>query len=66
MVQLRAPVGVYLVGWFDSANWDPADGRRDRVVKNTIEDVRRRLDQQASAAPEGVLVRAVLTDSWAP
>jgi hypothetical protein len=23
MVQLGAPVGVYLVGWFDLVNWDP-------------------------------------------
>ena len=27
MVQLRAPVGIYLVGWFDPAKWDPADSR---------------------------------------
>jgi hypothetical protein len=25
---LRAPVGIYLVGWFDKDKWDTDDGRR--------------------------------------
>ena len=66
MVQLRAPVGIYLVGWFDPAKWDPADSRRYRVPKETVENVRRQLEQQAAAAPEGFRVRAVVIDIAAP
>jgi hypothetical protein len=60
MVQLRAPVGVYLVGWFDLVNWDPNDSRRRRVPRRTIDEIRQQLDGQAAAAPEGFLVRAVV------
>ena len=38
------PVGIYLVGWFDPAKWDPADSRRDRVPKETVESVRWQLE----------------------
>jgi hypothetical protein len=27
MIWLRAQAGIYLVGWFDTAQWDPKDGR---------------------------------------
>ena len=66
MVQLRAPVGIYLVGWFDPAKWDPADSRRDRVPKKTVENLRWHLEQQAATAPEGFRVRAVVMDIAAP
>jgi hypothetical protein len=33
MVRLRAEVGIYLVGWFDTEQWDAEDSRRDRVPK---------------------------------
>ena len=66
MVRLRAPVGIYLVGWFDLAKWDLADGRRDRVPKETAENVRWKLGQQAAAAPEGFRVCAVVMNIAAP
>ena len=66
MVQLSAPIGIYLVGWFDPAKWDPADSRRYRVPKETVENVRRQLEEQAAAAPKGFRVRAVVIDIAAP
>jgi hypothetical protein len=66
MVQLRAPVGIYLVGWFDPAKWDPADSRRDRVPKDTVESSQWQLELQAAAAPEGFRVRAVVMEIAAP
>ena len=66
MVDLRAPVGIFLVGWFDQTQWDPADYRRARVPQMSIAQAQSRLDQQAAAAPEGFLVRAVVLDIRAP
>jgi hypothetical protein len=66
MVNLRAPVGIYLVGWFDNAQWDNTDYRRGAVPKATIAEVQDRLDQQAAAAPEGFQVRAVVLDIKVP
>ena len=66
MVDLRAPVGIFLVGWFDQTQWDPADYRRARVPQMSIGEAQSRLDQQAAAAPEGFQVRAVVLDIRAP
>jgi hypothetical protein len=66
MVQLGAPVGIYLVGWFEPAKWDPEDGRRDRVPNEKVEKVRWQLEQQAAAVPEGFRVRAVIMGIAAP
>jgi hypothetical protein len=48
MVNLRAPVGIYLVGWFNKTLWDTTDSRRGRVPDTPITEVRNRLDQQAA------------------
>lgn len=66
MVQVGAPVGVYLVGWFDTANWDPTDSRRRGVPKRAVDEVRRELDRQASRAPEGFLVRSIVVEIRSP
>ena len=66
MVDLRAPVGIYLVGWFDNAQWDNTDYRLGQVPKATINEVQVHLDQQAAAAPEGFRVRAVVLEIRAP
>jgi hypothetical protein len=66
MVQLGAPVGIYLVGWFEPSKWDSEDGRRGRVPKETVHLVRAQLEQQAAAAPEGFRVRAVVLEIAAP
>ena len=66
MVRLGAPVGIYLVGWFDNAQWDNTDYKRGQVPKATITDVQVQLDLQAAAAPEEFQVRAVVLDIRAP
>jgi hypothetical protein len=66
MVDLRAPVGIYLVGWFDQAQWDPADYRRAQVPKMSIAAVQNRLDQQAAALADEFQVRAVVLDTRVP
>jgi hypothetical protein len=66
MVDLGAPVGIYLVGWFDRTQWDPIDYRRKQVPHIPTAEVQHRLDQQAAAAPEGFQVRAVVLDIQAP
>jgi hypothetical protein len=66
MVDLRAPVGIFLVGCFDHTQWDPADYRCAQVPQMSIDEAQSRLDQQAAAAPEGFQVRAVVLDIRAP
>jgi hypothetical protein len=31
LLRLAAPIGIYLVGWFDKRKWDPGDRRRGRT-----------------------------------
>lgn len=66
MIRLRAQAGIYLVGWFDAAKWDPEDGRRDRVPNMSTDEVRTRLDQQTAALPEGFIVRPVILECRIP
>ena len=66
MLRLPAQAGIYLVGWFDTAKWDPEDGRRDRVPKMPIAEVRAQLDRQSAALPEGFMVRTVILECQAP
>ena len=63
MVKLQAPVGIYLVAWFDKAQWDGTDWRRGKVPRATIDQVRGRLNKQAAAAPIGFQVRAAARQS---
>jgi hypothetical protein len=66
MVTLRAPIGIYLVGWFDKAKWDIADHRRKQAPNMTLQEAQSRLDKEAAEIPEGYLVRAVVMDCHAP
>jgi hypothetical protein len=66
MMTLRAPVGIYLVGWFDKAKWDPDDRRRRQAPDLSIADAQQRLDAQAAVIPQGYLVKAVVIDCHAP
>jgi hypothetical protein len=66
LVRLRAPVGIYLVAWFDKGKWDPNDHRRRETPNCTIEEAQARLDDQAAAIPSGYLVRAIVLDCHAP
>jgi hypothetical protein len=62
MTRLGAPVGIYLVGWFDKAKWDPADGRRGATQDISRADAQQQFDSQAAALPQGSDVRAVVLD----
>jgi hypothetical protein len=66
MVTLRAPVGIYWVGWFDKPKWDPKDRRRRQAPNLTLQEAQVRLDQEAASIPQGYLVRAVVVDCHAP
>ena len=66
MVDLQAPVGIYLVGWFDRSQWDSEDSRCRQAPRTAIEEVRARLDNQAAAASSGFFVRAVVLAIRAP
>ncbi len=68
MVRFSAPVGIYLVGWFDTAHWARDDYRRGIQEKHgTFADVRERLNQQAMVVgPGGFQVKAVVIEMRAP
>lgn len=66
MIRLRAPVGIYLVGWFDKAKWDPKDRRKRDAPECTLREAQDRLDAQAAAIPAGFLIRSVVVDCHAP
>ncbi|MGA7326225.1 MAG: hypothetical protein WBX25_17505 [Rhodomicrobium sp.] len=56
MIRLRAPIGIYLVPWFETESWDDKDSRRGQVPKIPMDEAQRRLEQQAAGLPEGFLV----------
>ena len=64
--RLGAPVGIYLVGWFDKTKWNPADGRRERTPDWDVSEAQRRLNLQAARLSGGFLLRAVVLDCHAP
>jgi hypothetical protein len=66
MVTLRAPVGIYLVAWFDKPKWDPKDPRRRQAPDLTAQETQLRLNVEAAEIPQGYLVRAVVVDCHAP
>jgi hypothetical protein len=66
MVRLQAPVGIYVVGWFDKPKWDPTDGRRGRTPNCGLQDAQARLDAQAQTISAGNSVQAVVLDCHAP
>lgn len=66
MVRLQAPVGIYLVGWFDKPKWDQTDDRRRRTPNCTLLEAQALLDAQAQALPAGSLVQALVLDCHAP
>jgi hypothetical protein len=66
MIRVRAPVGIYLVGWFDKAKWDAKDHRKRQVPDCTLQEAQNRLDAQAATIPAGFLIRPVVIDCHAP
>lgn len=66
MLTLHAPVGIYLVGWFDASCWDHTDSRRRRGTAMARQDAQLKLDRQAASIPDGFEVWPVLLDCRAP
>lgn len=66
LTRLGAPIGIYMVGWFDKPKWDPADGRKGRSPSWGVIEAQRRLDEQASKLSGGFLISAVVLDCHAP
>jgi hypothetical protein len=66
LVRLGAPVGIYMVGWFDKQQWDARDSRRSRTRGWTVEEAQRRLDREAAALTQAFIVRATVLNCRAP
>ena len=66
MTRLSAPVGVYLVGWFNKDKWDTADPRCRATPNISPQDAQQRLDYEAAAIPAGFTVQAVVLDCHLP
>ena len=65
LVKLAAPVGIYLVGWFDKNKWDPRDYRRNDTADWTIHEAQRHFDEQAAGMPKSFIMSAVVLDCHA-
>jgi hypothetical protein len=66
MVRLRAPLGIYLVAWFDKSNWDPKDHRRAQAPNLTAKEIETQLEAQAVTIPAGYVVEPIVVDCHAP
>jgi hypothetical protein len=66
LVRLAAPVGIYLIGWFDKLKWDAADYRRNDTPNWSVEQAQRQFDEQAEGLPKALIVTAVVLDCHAP
>jgi hypothetical protein len=66
LVRMAAPIGIYLVGWFDKGKWDPNDRRMDRTPDWTVEVAQQRLDAIAAALQQAFIVRAIVLDCHCP
>jgi hypothetical protein len=66
IVKLAAPVGIYLVGWFDKNKWDPRDYRRNETADWSAHEAQPHFDEQAASMPKAFIVSAVVLDCHAP
>ena len=66
LIRTGAPVGIYLVGWFDKAKWNPEDGRRRKAPDWDVAQAQQFLDAEAARLTGGFIVRAVVLDCHAP
>ena len=66
LVKLAAPVGIYLIGWFDKPKWDAGDYRRGDTPDWSNEQAQRQFDKQAEGLPKPFIVNAVVLDCHAP
>lgn len=58
--------GIYLVGWFSNAKWDPSDNRKARAERRNMVDTRVLLEAQATALTDGSrVVKSLVMDlAW--
>ena len=54
MVTLQAPVGIYLVGWFDKRKWDPTDRRRRQAPDMDVRAAQTKLPSNSPPRPHPV------------
>jgi hypothetical protein len=66
LTRLGAPVGIYLVGWFDKPKWDREDPRRARSPSWDFAEAQQLLERKAAELSGGFLVSAVVLDCHAP
>lgn len=66
MQRLQAPLGIYLVGWFDLAKWDGSDTRKRKVPQLTLEEAKTKLAVQASRIPASFRVEPIVLNCHAP
>jgi hypothetical protein len=64
LVKLAAPVGIYLVGWFDKAKWDKTDSRRSQTPHWSKEQAQTELSKNDDFPP--FIVNTVVLDCSAP
>ena len=57
--------GLYLVGWFNCAQWDPTDRKKRKAPKATMREVQDSLARQAADLSQGhgVSVRSLVLDT---
>ena len=65
LIRTAAPVGIYLVGWFDKAKWTADDKRRAKTPDWSPSEAQRIFDDQAAELSGGFIVRAVVLDCHA-
>ena len=66
LTRLGAPIGIYLVGWFDKSKWDPQDRRRGRSPLWDAAETQQRLDAKAAELPAGFVIKVIVIDCHAP
>ena len=65
LIRTGAPVGIYLVGWFDKASWRDDDGRRKQTPNWSVAKAQEFFDEEADRLGGGFIVRAVVLDCHA-
>ena len=66
LTRLGAPVGIYLVGWFDKPKWDESDSRRAKSPSWGVAEAQQRLGVVAAELPVGFDIRPIVLDCHAP
>jgi hypothetical protein len=65
LLRLAAPVGIYLIGWFDKPKWDAEDYRRSDTPDWSVDQAQREFDEQAAPLSKTFIVKAVVLDCHA-